>query len=127
MITLTQIFYSKYYFQITKAHIEDRIKYENEFVLEEELQAKQTRKLIENSHTRLRAIKTITVAYDKMIQLLMQDAIYYDPVISGLKADVKEQTNFINHVITIGTPVIGRLQELTMDYQVSFVFFQIFF
>lgn len=88
--------------------------------MDEELQSKKLRKLIENSHTRLRAIKTITIAYDKMIQLLMQDAIYYDPVINGLKADVKDQTTFINHVITIGTPVIGRLQELSVEFKVGF-------
>lgn len=103
-----------------KANLEDRIKYESEFVLEEELEAKKTRKLIENSYTRLRAIKTITTAYDKMIQLLMRDALYYDAVLNGLKADVKDQTNFISHVITIGTPVIGRLQELSEEYKVSF-------
>lgn len=73
-------------------------------------------KKVENSQVRLKAIKAINIAYMKMVQVLCNDAIYYDPILRSLSDDMEDQTTFINHIIYLGMPAIARYRELNLEY-----------
>lgn len=97
--------------------LENRIKYRNEFVLEEELKSRVFIKKIENSNVRLKAIKTINNTYKKIIQVLLHDAIFYEPILRSLNADMEDQTNFIKHILYLGIPAIAKFKELNYEYR----------
>ncbi|XP_036317769.1 uncharacterized protein LOC118732762, partial [Rhagoletis pomonella] len=102
---------------LERAVLENRIKYENEFVLEEELKSRVFRKKIENSNVRLKAIKTINGTYRKMIQVLRHDGIFYEPILRSLSQDIEDQANFIKHILYLGMPAIAKFKELSEEYR----------
>lgn len=97
--------------------MENRIKYENEFVLEEEIVSRMLLKKIENSTVRFRAIKTINTTYKKMVQVLLQDEIFYEPILSSLDDDIAEQTHMIKYIIYLGLPVISNYKVLNKEFR----------
>ncbi|XP_014097124.1 uveal autoantigen with coiled-coil domains and ankyrin repeats [Bactrocera oleae] len=102
---------------LERAVLQNRIKYENEFVLEEELKSRVFRKKIENSNVRLKAIKTINGTYRKMIQVLRHDGIFYEPILRSLSQDIEDQSNFIKHILYLGMPAIAKFKELSEEYR----------
>ncbi|XP_017874697.1 PREDICTED: uncharacterized protein LOC108621721 [Drosophila arizonae] len=102
---------------IERAIVENRIKYENEFVLEEELVSRMLLKKIENSTVRFRAIKTINTTYKKMVQVLLQDEIFYEPILSSLDDDIAEQTHMIKYIIYLGLPAISKFKVLNKEFR----------
>lgn len=96
--------------------LENRIKYQNEFVLVEESKSREFMRRIENSQVRLKAIKAINLAYKKMVRVLIQDAIFYDPILRSLSDDMEDQTNFIKHILHLGMPAIVKFKELKYEY-----------
>ncbi|XP_030559272.1 uncharacterized protein LOC115761611 [Drosophila novamexicana] len=102
---------------IDRAFLENRIKYQNEFVLEEEVKSQGFIKRIENSNIRLKAIKVINSAYQKMVQVLLQDEIFYEPIIRSLADDMEDQANFIKHILYLGMPAIAKFRELNFQYR----------
>ncbi|EDW14140.2 uncharacterized protein LOC6572572 [Drosophila mojavensis] len=100
-----------------RAVLENHIKYQNEFELAEDVKSREFIKRVENSQVRLKAIKAINIAYMKMVQVLSNDAIYYDPILRSLSDDMEDQATFINHIIYLGTPAIARYKELNLEYQ----------
>ncbi|XP_054726180.1 uncharacterized protein LOC129236032 [Anastrepha obliqua] len=102
---------------LERAVLQNRIKYENEFVLEEELKSRVFRKKIENSNVRLKAIKTINGTYRKMIQVLRHDGIFYEPILLSLSQDIEDQSNFIKHILYLGIPAISKFKELSEEYR----------
>ncbi|EDV93398.1 uncharacterized protein LOC6564419 [Drosophila grimshawi] len=97
--------------------LENRINYQNEFALEEEIKSRDFIKKIENSNVRLKAIKTINSTYQKMIQVLRHDAIFYEPILRSLAADMEDQANFIKHILYLGMPAIVKFKELNDQYR----------
>ncbi|KAH8278652.1 hypothetical protein KR018_006622 [Drosophila ironensis] len=97
--------------------LENRIKYQNEFVLDEELKSRVFLKKIENSHVRLKAIKTINNTYKKIIQVLAHDEIFYEPILRSLGTDMEDQSNFIKHILHLGMPAIAKFKELNEEYR----------
>ncbi|XP_017874694.1 PREDICTED: uncharacterized protein LOC108621720 isoform X1 [Drosophila arizonae] len=91
------------------------IKYENEYILQEELQSRVLLKKIENSNVRLNAIRTINTTYKKMRQVLLQDEIFYEPILRSLDDDMEDQVNFIKHILYLGMPAIAKFKVLNRE------------
>uniref|UniRef100_A0A1I8NS64 Uncharacterized protein n=1 Tax=Stomoxys calcitrans TaxID=35570 RepID=A0A1I8NS64_STOCA len=102
---------------LQRAQIELRIKYQNEFVLDEELQMRELRKNIQNSNTRLSAIKAVNTAYAKILEILNHDAVYYEPILHSLCGDIEDQGSFIKHILYLGTPAIAKFEQLSLEYR----------
>ncbi|BFF89572.1 uncharacterized protein DMAD_08305 [Drosophila madeirensis] len=102
---------------LRRAVLENRIKYQNEFVLDEELKSRVFLKKIENSNVRIKAIKTINNTYKKMIQVLVHDEIFYEPILRSLSGDMEDQSNFIKHILYLGMPAISKFKELNDEYR----------
>lgn len=110
----------KYYKKLLleKASLENRIKYTNEFKLNEECHIKNLQKKVENSKVRLKAVRTVNDTYKKIIQILRHDEIFYEPILNSLDRDIEDQSNFIKHILHLGTPAISRFKELSEEYRV---------
>ncbi|KAH8278655.1 hypothetical protein KR018_006638 [Drosophila ironensis] len=102
---------------LQKALLENRIKYQNEFILDEELKSRVFLKKIENSNVRLKAIKTINNTYKKMIQVLVHDEIFYEPILLSLSKDMEDQADFIKHILFLGMPAIAKFKELNDEFR----------
>ncbi|XP_073819510.1 uncharacterized protein [Musca autumnalis] len=102
---------------VQKGEIENRIKYQDEFVLDEELEMREYMKNIENSNTRLRAIKAVNATYKKMIEVLRHDSIFYEPILRSLSEDINDQANFIKHILYLGQPAITKFKQLGLEYR----------
>ncbi|KAH8248302.1 hypothetical protein KR038_010540 [Drosophila bunnanda] len=102
---------------LRRALLENRIKYQNEFILDEEFKSRVFLKKIENSNVRLKAIKTINNTYKKMIQVLVHDEIFYEPILRSLSSDMDDQSNFIKHILYLGMPAIAKFKELNDEFR----------
>lgn len=102
-----------------RANIENRIRYENEFVLDERKQMYEFCKKLENSKIRLKAITTINSTYKKILQILRHDEIFYEPILRSLLKDIDDQSNFIKHILYLGMPAIAQFKKLSEEYRVS--------
>lgn len=100
-----------------RALLENRIKYQNEYMLEEEIKSCDFIKKIENSNVRLKAVKAINSTYIKMIQVLRHDAIFYEPILRSLDGDMEDQANFIKHILYLGMPAIAKFKALNSEYR----------
>lgn len=85
--------------------------------MDEEVKSQIFLKKIENSNVRLKAIKTINNTYKKMIQVLLHDEIFYEPILISLNEDLKDQKHFINHIIHLGNPAIAKFKELSEEFR----------
>ncbi|XP_034116400.2 uncharacterized protein LOC117576005 [Drosophila albomicans] len=102
---------------LDRSDVQNRIKYANEFVRGEELISRVLIKKIENSNVRLKAITTINTTYKKMIQVLLQDEIFYEPILRSLDEDMEDQANFIKNILFLGMPAITKFKELNFEYR----------
>jgi len=66
---------------------------------------------------RLKAIKTINNTYKKMIQVLVHDEIFYEPILRSLSSDMDDQSNFIKHILFLGMPAIAKFKELNDEFR----------
>lgn len=99
--------------------IQNRIKFENEFLLDEEVRCWDLRRQVENTHTRLAVVRAVNVTYRKIVQVLRHDEIFYEPILRSLDRDIQDQVDFIKHILYLGTPALGRFKELSEQYRVS--------
>lgn len=67
---------------------------------------------LKNSETRIRAIRKINSTYKKVINQLLHDSLYYQPVLDALQADYKEQTTLVEQTYNIGNPAIKSTKDL---------------
>ncbi|KRG00893.1 uncharacterized protein LOC26527546 isoform X2 [Drosophila mojavensis] len=114
---LEQLKRKLYQLQIDRSRLENRIKYENEFVLEEEIKARILQKKLDCSTVKVRAIKTINTTYKKMVRILVQDEIYYEPILNSLDDDIVDQTRMIKFIIDLGLPAIDRFKQLKRQFR----------
>ncbi|XP_023176767.1 uncharacterized protein LOC111603417 isoform X2 [Drosophila hydei] len=98
-----------------RGKLENLIKYDN-YVLEEET-SRTIMKKIENSNVRLKAIRNINTAYHKMIKVLLQDEIFYEPILRSLDDDMNDQVALIKHILWLGMPAITKYKELNLTFQ----------
>ncbi|TDG42786.1 hypothetical protein AWZ03_010798 [Drosophila navojoa] len=100
-----------------RCKLENLMKYENLYVLEEETASRILMKKIENSNVRLKAIRNINTTYRKMIQVLLQDEIFYEPILRSLDDDMTDQALLIRHILYLGMPAIAKFKELNREFQ----------
>lgn len=74
-----------------------------------------TKKLLvelKNSETRCRAVQKINSTYNKIIDFLVHDSLYYRPVLDALIGDWNEQTFLVEQTYSIGYPAIQNVKKL---------------
>uniref|UniRef100_A0A1I8M103 Uncharacterized protein n=1 Tax=Musca domestica TaxID=7370 RepID=A0A1I8M103_MUSDO len=98
--------------KLTASSLEDRIKFQDVFELNEEKLAKECEKKLANSQIRLRAIKTINTTYKKVLQVLHHDEMFYDPILQSLCDDIEDQRMFIEYILDVGKPALEKLRYL---------------
>ena len=91
---------------------QETIRYYDVAEFKEELETKKLLVNLKNSETRTRAIRKINITYKKVINQLLHDALYYQPVLDALQADFKEQTTLVEQTYNIGNPAIKSTKEL---------------
>ncbi|XP_017953635.1 uncharacterized protein LOC115561818 isoform X2 [Drosophila navojoa] len=114
---LEQLKRKLYQLQIDRSKLENRIKYENEFILEEEIKARVLQKKLDCSTVRFRAIKSINTTYKKMVRILVHDEIFYEPILNSLDNDIMDQTRMIKFIIDLGLPAIDRFKQLKREFR----------
>jgi len=81
-------------------------------------QERQTKRLfveLKNSETRCRAIQKINMTYKMVIDQLLHDSLYYQPVIEALNSDCDEQTTLVQRTFNIGQPAIENTNKLAKN------------
>lgn len=82
---------------------------------QEERDTKRLLVELKNSETRCRSIQKINSTYKKVLDMLMHDALYYQPVLQALNDDWKEQTMLVDQTYSIGFPAIQNVKKLEKD------------
>lgn len=82
---------------------------------QEERDTKRLLVELKNSETRCRSIQKINSTYKKVLDMLMHDALYYQPVLEALHDDWKEQTMLVDQTYSIGFPAIQNVKKLEKD------------
>lgn len=98
--------------------LQDRNKFLDVHEMKDDLISKNLRMQIKNSETRMKAIKTINRAYQKIINTMMHDSLYFEPALNALQEDVREQKDFIDTTIRLGLPALKDLENMSKDYRV---------
>jgi hypothetical protein len=83
-------------------------------------QERDTKRLyveLKNSETRTRAIEKMNITYKKIIDQLLRDSLYYEPVLSALNSDWNEQTMLVKQTFQIGFPAIENSKKLQMKFK----------
>ncbi|CRK98960.1 CLUMA_CG012160, isoform A [Clunio marinus] len=78
-------------------------------------QERDTKRLyaeLKNSETRCRAIQNLNSSYKKIIDKMLHDSLYYQPVIDALNADWNEQTMLVKQTHKIGYPAIQDVEKM---------------
>jgi hypothetical protein len=70
---------------------------------------------LKNSETRTRAIEKMNITYEKIIDQLLRDSLYYEPVLSALNSDWEEQTMLVKQTHDIGFPAIQNTKKFEID------------
>lgn len=70
---------------------------------------------LKNSETRCRAIQKFNSTYKKVIDQLVHDSLYYQPVLEALIGDWNEQTRIVEQTYSIGYPAIQNVKKLEKD------------
>lgn len=81
---------------------------------------RDTKKLyveLKNSETRSRAIEKINSICKKIIDQLLHDSLYYQPLMEALNSDWDEQTMLVKQTYDIGFPAIQNVQKLKKDLE----------
>lgn len=77
-----------------------------------EVEANDLQAPLKDSETRTRAIQKEISTYKTIIDQLLHDSIYYQPVWDALQSDWKEQTQLVQQTFSIGLPAIKNVKKL---------------
>ena len=91
---------------------QETIRYYDVNKFKEEIETKKLLVDLKSSETRRRAIRKINNTYKKVINQLLHDSLYYQPVLDALQADWGEQTTLVQQTYNIGNPAIKSTKEL---------------
>uniref|UniRef100_A0A1I8PPU7 Uncharacterized protein n=1 Tax=Stomoxys calcitrans TaxID=35570 RepID=A0A1I8PPU7_STOCA len=100
---------------IRSSELQIRVRFQNEYILQEELTIRTLYTAIKNSQTRLKAIKTINTTYKKMLQVMKDEEKFFEPILNSLSKDIEDQQNFIAYVLCVGSPVLDKEKELQQN------------
>lgn len=93
------------------------IRYYDSDKLKSEVEANKIFAPLKNSETRINAIRKEISSYKTIIDQLVKDSIYYQPVWDALQSDWKEQKELIKQVYSIGLPAIKNVKKLGTSMQ----------
>lgn len=82
---------------------------------QEERDTKRLLVELKNSETRCRSIQKINSTYKKVLDMLMHDALYYQPVLEALNNDWREQTALVDQTYSIGFPAMQNVKKLEKE------------
>lgn len=99
------------------ANFQETIRYHDVKEFPQERETKRLHAELKNSETRTRAIEKTNLTYKKIIDQFLKDARYYEPVMSALEDDWKEQTSLVKQTYDIGRPAIKNSKKLGIELQ----------
>lgn len=79
---------------------------------------KDTKRLfveLKNAETRRRAIQKTNTTYKKIIDQLLKNSLFYQPVLEALNCDWNEQTSLVRQTYEIGFPAIQNVKTLEKE------------
>jgi hypothetical protein len=83
-------------------------------------QERDTKRLyveLKNSETRWRAIEKMNLTYKYVIDQLLHDSLFYQPVLDALNDDCKEQARLVQEAYNIGAPTIKHVKKIEKRVQ----------
>lgn len=97
------------------AAFQETIRYFDIKEFKEEHKTKQLFVELKNSETRTRAVQKLNSSYKSIIDQLLHDSLYYQPVLDALNADWNEQSMLVKQTFNIGNPAIQNVKKLEKD------------
>jgi hypothetical protein len=94
---------------------QEMIRYYDIKEFKQERDTKQVFVELKNTETRSRAVRKVSAMYKKVIDQLLRDSLYYEPVLSALKADCDEQAMLVRRTFDIGFPAIQNVKKLKKE------------
>ena len=94
---------------------QEMIRYYDVKEFKEEKDTKRLLVELKNSETRSRAVQKINATYKKIIDELLSNSLYYQPVLGALNCDWNEQTMLVRQTYEIGFPAIQNVKKLEKD------------
>lgn len=79
---------------------------------------KDTKRLfveLKNSETRSRAVQKTNTTYKKIVDQLLKNSLYYQPVLEALNCDWNEQSMLVRQTYQIGFPAIQNVKKLEKE------------
>jgi hypothetical protein len=101
--------------KIEVGNYQETIRY---FDVKEFKEERRTKKLLvelKNSETRSNAIQKMNSSYKLIVNQLLNDALYYKPVLDALNGDWNEQTLLVKQTYEIGLPAIQNVKKLDKE------------
>lgn len=102
-------------FQMDVAMKQEMVRYYDIKEFKEERDTKRLLAELKNSETRCRAIQKINSTNKKVIDQLLRDSLYFQPVLDALNADWDEQTMLVKQTYSIGYPAIQNVKKLNKE------------
>ncbi|XP_055596804.1 uncharacterized protein LOC129746900 [Uranotaenia lowii] len=102
---------------IKVAELQDRTKFTDPQELYEEIEAKRYELELRHCATRVRTTDAVNRAYYKILNTMLKDSMYYDPVLNALQEDLEEQKRFILKAIGKGRPSMKNVKSLRLEFQ----------
>lgn len=99
------------------ANFQETIRYHDVKEFPQERETKRLHAELKNSETRTRAIEKTNLTYKKIVDQFLKDARYYEPVMSALEDDWKEQTSLVKQTYDIGRPAMKNSKKLGIELQ----------
>jgi hypothetical protein len=78
-------------------------------------QERETKRLLvelKNSETRFKGIEAINKTYKTIIDTLLHDSLFYQPVLEAINADWNEQTQLVQQTFNIGFPALKHVRKI---------------
>jgi hypothetical protein len=101
--------------QMNVAIKQEVIRYYDVTEFQQERDPKRLLVELKNSETRGRAVQKINKTYKLIINQLLQDSLYYQPVLDALNGDWSEQTMLVTQTYGIGFPAIQNAKKLEKE------------
>lgn len=97
------------------AQKQEMIRYYDIKEFQQERDVKQILVKLKSSETRRRAIERTNMTYKFIIDQLLKDALFYEPVLEALNQDWNEQTRLVQQTYNIGFPAIEHVKHMKKE------------
>lgn len=103
--------------QLELSRSQDSLKYNSDIPQKDIAASTKLRLELKNTETRMTAVNFITQAYQRILDTMVRDSLYFDPVMDALEQDVEEQKTFIETTIRLGRPAIANHRKLIHTFE----------